>query len=443
MQEHRGHVELNGVRLGATLHWIEDRPRLEVAEPGGGIDVLPGQVDLAHFRSSTGVFSLLGLRQMRSQIRLGVGGTITYHLRLALEGALFPSLKDICSTRWTVYVEDLPSILHVTGLEHSMTFYSDDEVTLQWTLSAPPLVPLACGEAGLEVALGQDIETDPDRISALSVRFRYPAIIIFPTPVTLDTALPVIRGLQQLFSLLMGRVLGIDQAGLTLSPTDQGQMVTLHGLVGTRRTEFPAQKLVAFDGALGLAGLLDRWLVRADGLADAVTLHFQALEQHDLEPALRFQLFIQAIEAAHRRSAPPAEPVIAVAPILEVLRARGLASDVVDRVGGILAHAHEPGLRQRLKHYWDLFAAELAVLRPNLTRKAAIAGLAATRNFYAHRTDLTDQVLQGSALWNATELVKAISHLVLLRAIDAEIAGVGQAMITNSFVQFAYPENQP
>jgi hypothetical protein len=181
---------------------------------------------------------------------------------------------------------------------------------------------------------------------------------------------------------------------------------------------------------------LDRWLTRADGLSDAINLHFQGLEHRDLDPALRFQLFIQAIEAAHRRSAPPAGKPIAVEPILQALRDKGIANDVVDRVGGVLAHAHEPGLRQRLKHYWDLFAPELAVLRPGLTRKDAVGRLAATRNFYAHRTDPTPQVMDGPDLWDGAELAKAISHLVLLREIEVDVSGLGQTMITAGFAEF-------
>jgi hypothetical protein len=189
-----------------------------------------------------------------------------------------------------------------------------------------------------------------------------------------------------------------------------------------------------------LAALLDRWLVRADGLADAVNLHFQGLEQRDLEPALRFQLFVQAIEAAHRRTAPPAGSPITTEPILETLRSAGVADDVVDRVGGVLAHAHEPGLRQRLKYYWELFKSEIEVLRPALKQKAVISQLATTRNFYAHRTDKTSQILESADLWDATELVKAISHMALLHEIDAQTSGIGRAMLDNGFAQFAMRE---
>lgn len=110
--------------------------------------------------------------------------------------------------------------------------------------------------------------------------------------------------------------------------------------------------------------LLDAWLDRVDTLEDAIDLHFDALEQEDLSLPLRFQLFVQAIEAAHRRSGAPAGEPINVDVVVETLRERSVADGMIDRVRGMLAHAHEPGLRQRLRAYWDAFAPELAVLRP-------------------------------------------------------------------------------
>ena len=101
-----------------------------------------------------------------------------------------------------------------------------------------------------------------------------------------------------------------------------------------------------------------------------------------------------------------------------------------------MAHAHEPGLRQRLKYYWELFSDEIKILRPDLKKKEAISQLAATRNFYAHRTDKTSQILEGADLWDATELVKAISHMAILREVEAQTIGIGQSMLDNGFAQF-------
>ncbi len=110
---------------------------------------------------------------------------------------------------------------------------------------------------------------------------------------------------------------------------------------------------------------------------------------------------------------------------------------MIDRVSGMLAHAHEPGLRQRLRAYWDAFAPELAVLRPDLRRNTFVDRLVVTRNFHAHGLDLSSDVLEREDLWDGTEFIKAMSHLVLLQAIGADVSGVGQRMLDERFVRFA------
>lgn len=437
-QEHRGHVFFGEQRFGASLRLINNRFRLEVSDPEGSFEGgIPEQVDLLHFRTNSSYFSLLHLRRISSKTRLGVSGVSTFSVSLALEEALFPTLNDVRSDCWCVYVEDVAKIHHVTGLQHSIMLLPDDRISLNWTFNPAKPIVLDCPEAKLTVELGQDVKTNGDLVGGPSLAFKYPAKLRFEAPVDLDTALKKMNRVRQFFSLLMGRILGINEACLRLTEDGRPHDVGIHGLRATQLSEKPVKRIVSFDGPVELAGLLDRWLARADGLADAVNLHFQGLEQRDLEPALRFQLFVQAIEAVHRRTAPPSASPIVAEPILDTLRSTGIADDVVDRVGGVLAHAHEPGLRQRLKYYWELFAAEIKVLRPDLKQKAAISQLAATRNFYAHRTDKTSQILEGADLWDATELMKAISHMAILREIEAQTTGIGQSMLDNGFAQFS------
>jgi hypothetical protein len=361
----------------------------------------------------------------------------TFSVSLALEEALFPTLDDVRSDRWCVHVEDVAKIHHVTGLHHSIMLLPDNRISLNWTFNPAKPIVLGCPEAKLIVELGQDVKTNGDLVGGPSLAFKYPAKLRFETPVDLDMALERMNRVRQFFSLLMGRVLGINEACLRLTEDGRPHDVAIHGLRATQLSEKPANRIVSFDDTVELAALLDRWLVRADGLTDPINLHFQGLEQRDLEPALRFQLFVQAIEAVHRRTVPSSASQIVAEPILDTLRSTGIADDVVDRVGGVLAHAHEPGLRQRLKYFWELFAAEIEVLRPKLKKKAAISKLAATRNFYTHRTDKTSQVLEGAELWDATELMKAISHMAILRQIEAQTTGIGQSMLDNRFAQFA------
>lgn len=437
LQEHRGHVFFDEQRFGAVLRLVNNRLRLEVSDPEGSFkDILPEQVDILHFRTNSSYFSLLYLRRTSSKTRLGVGGVSTFRVSLALEEALFPTLDDVRSDCWCVYVEDVAKIHHVTGLQHSILLLPDNRISLNWTFNPAKPIELDCAEAKLMVELGQDLKTNGDIIGGPSLAFKYPAKLCFEAPVDLDTALKKMDRVRQFFSLLMGRILGINEAYLRLTEDGRPHDIGIHGLRATQLSEKPANRIVRFDGPVELAALLDRWLVRADGLADAVNLHFQGLEQRDLEPALRFQLFVQAIEATHRRTAPPSAKPIVAEPILDALRLKGIADDVVDRVGGVLAHAHEPGLRQRLKYYWELFSDEIKILRPDLKKKEAISQLAATRNFYAHRTDKTSQILEGADLWDATELVKAISHMAILREIEAQTIGIGQSMLDNGFAQF-------
>jgi hypothetical protein len=108
---------------------------------------------------------------------------------------------------------------------------------------------------------------------------------------------------------------------------------------------------------------------------------------------------------------------------------------------GVLAHAHEPGLRQRLKSYWDQFAAEVATLRPQATKSEFVGRVVSTRNHFAHRTDKDRQVLEGGDLWDHTETMKAISHMALLNEIGGNVAGLGKAMLDKRFAKYVLPTN--
>lgn len=66
--------------------------------------------------------------------------------------------------------------------------------------------------------------------------------------------------------------------------------------------------------------------------------------------------------------------------------------------------------------------------------------MVATRNYYAHRLDKITQVLTGKDLRNATELVKAISHMAILTEIGVNINGIGKTMKEKSFVNFIEPD---
>ncbi len=437
MEDHSGHVLIGERKLGATLSWKAGRLSLHIALPGGENLDLP-EDGLVRFRAATGYFTLLGLREGASRMLLGVAGSATVSVRHAIQSADFTSEAEIRSTSWMVYIEDLPEILHVNGLRQEIVSAEDGSTLFHWTFSPPKAVTLDCPQTGLTVALGQDFSTKGKTRDQAQMTFGYPLTVTFPEAVGLYDALPVMHRIRQFCSMLMGRVLDIERVVLRL-PQAEGRFhaADVFGVHPIKRSPRPARKIVHFESAQALAALLDTWLSRAESLDEAIGLHLQALEQEDLGLPLRFQLFVQALEAAHRRSGAPSGAPIDVATVADVLKEKGVAEDMVDRVKGMLAHAHEPGLRQRLQTYWDALATELSVLRPDYRKKAFVSRLVATRNYYAHGLDLSPDVLQAADLWDAIEFVKAMSHLVLLQAVGAEVSGMGQRMLDESFCRFA------
>jgi hypothetical protein len=380
---------------------------------------------------------LLRLQHLRSEARLGVGGVTTYSVQLAVEDVLYDNLEEIRARQWELYVEDLAKIIHVTGLRHSILFGENNAAILNWSFQAASPVVLTCPRSRLAVRIGQEMKTTGNPISGPGMSFRYLARCIFDEEMELFTALRSLHRIRLFFSLVMGRVLGIDEATLRIEGEESPHDAKIHGLIPIQRSDTPSDRLVGFEGPEDLGRMLDEWLVRFDDLSDAIHLHLDGLEQRRLPTQLRFQLFIQALEALHRRIAAgeAAEP-IDVEAVQETLRDRGIAQDVIDRVSGVLAHAHEPGLRQRLRGFWDQFTGELAALRPELARNEFVGRAVATRNHFAHRTDRDSQILTGTELWDWTETIKAISHMALVNEIGGHVAGLGQAMLDRRFVQY-------
>jgi hypothetical protein len=437
IEDHVGHVLIGERTLGATLSQSSGRLSLHVALGAGeGLD-LPRDC-LVQFRAATGYFTLLGLREGTSHMLLGVAGSATLSVHHAIKSANFTSLDDIRSATWMLYVEDLPEIHHVNGFVPDFAFGHGAAAHVSWSYSPPGMVTLDCPTSGLQVALGQDFRTSSDTRDQAVMTFAYPMTVTFAEAVGLYDALPVLHRIRQFCSLMMGRVLDIERVVLRM-PQEGGRShdAEVFGVHPVKRSDRPEHRIARFADPAALAALLDTWLDRADALEEAIDLHFEALEKEDLGLPLRFQQFVQAIEAAHRRSGAPVGDPINVDVVVETLRERGVADGMVDRVRGMLAHAHEPGLRQRLRAYWDALVPELAVLRPDLKRNAFVDRLVTTRNFYAHGLDMSPEVLKHADLWDGVEFLKAVSHLVLLQAIGADVSGVGQRMLDERFVQFA------
>lgn len=438
-QEHIGHICYNDKNFGAKLQFVNDRIYLDVYNPDkGNTDFLPEKMELLHFLSNIEYFSLLHLQCIRRKIKININSVNTYSVRFALEKGLFDKLDDVCSNRWRVYIEDIAKIYHVTGLEQYLDLTGDRSIVNLTYKQAKP-VELECHHDNLVVKLEQENIWNSDEIAGPSFTFKYPAVLHLEKPINLCTALKLMHKIRLFFSLLMGRALGINEAYLDIIDEEHLGEVNIHGIRARQSSDKPYQRIVNCNCSDELAILFDHWMCRADDLTDVISLHFQGLEQYDLETALRFQLFVQAIEAAHRRMVPPVEKKIDTKLVIESLRSNGGTEETIDRIQGVLSHAHEPSLRNRLTYYWDNFKDEIHVLLPNLDKKKMISRLVETRNFYAHRMDKTRQVLEGKELWDAVELLKAISHMIILQEIKAPVAGIGKSMLDNSFVQFTIP----
>lgn len=438
-----GEIVVDDVRRPATIAMEDGRLRLRVFDTEGGPNLgRTHDVELAHFRGNRNGFTLLRLQHLSSQARLGVGGVTSYSVQLALEDVLFDDVREISGSHWELYIEDLAKIVHVTGLHHSILFGENDAVILNWSFQAAPAVVLACPRSRLQVRIGQEMKTTGDPVSGPGMRFRYLARCVFDDEMELYPALQSLHRIRLFFSLIMGRVLDIEEVSLRIEGDGTPHDAKIHGLIPTQKSDTPAERLVSFASPEELARMLDEWLVRFDDLSEAIHLHLDGLEQRRLPVQLRFQIFIQALEALHRRTGggEAGEP-IDVEAVQDALRDRGIAESVIDRVGGMLAHAHEPSLRQRLRGYWDQFASEFAILRPNLPRNDFVGCAVATRNHFAHRTDCDRQVLTGADLWDWTETIKAISQMALVDEIGGSTAGLGQAMLNRRFAQYVMERN--
>jgi hypothetical protein len=437
---HHGYIALGEEQVSATLRLGGDEISLDVATTGFATN-LPERLELVRFSSNTGLFTLINLIRSRSNIRLGVAALSTYIGGLAFERAQFESKDQILSRTWSFHIEDIAKIFHVNGLNEEFYVSESSVVTVKYTVSTPPGVTLECPSNGIHVTLKQNFTTRGNKFDGPSLELSYPIDISFPEEVRLEVAVSKIYQVKQFFSLLMGRTLPISNISIQLPREISSQPVNIHGLRREESGKKPDRALITPESEAVLAQLLDLWLMRYDELRDAIRLHMSGLENTTLPLEIRFQTFVQALEALHRRTAPAKNGPIDTVPIRDALRERSINQDVIDRVVGLLAHAHEPGLRQRLTYYWNRYEAEIATLRPDQRRKPFISRVAATRNHYAHRTERDQQVFDYADLWDATETLKALSHMALLGEIGTDTSGIGRKILDLRFAEYVAHEH--
>lgn len=437
MESQTGNVTIDGRQMAATLSMIEGQLNLQVTNSESPLGhPSRTKIDLLSFRGSRNRFALLNLRQIGSHARLGVGEIASYDVDLALEDVAYDSLDDITGKTWRLHLEDFSKIFHVTGLQHDIIFDESGGLELRWFFKPAAQITLECPKARLKLLFGQSMKTGGDFFTGPNLNFRYPVTIVFEAEQQLNPALVVLYQIRSFFSLLMGRVLAIDELSLCLEDDMIRHDAKVHGLPSIRRNDKPNEPIVKFESQRALASMLDEWLVRYDQIEEAIGLHINGLEQRDFPWQIRFQIFVQALEALHRRTNSFESAAIDVDAVSAALAKENIPGEVIERVGGMLAHSHEPSLSHRLKCYWDQFSSEIEALRPSTKKQRFVERVVATRNHLAHRTDENSKVLKDGDLWDHTETIKAISHMALLSEIGCDVTGLGEVMLLKRFTQY-------
>lgn len=408
-QEHNGYVIFDDKSFGAKLYFSDEKIflNIDVLETNFEDEVFPDQINLLNFQSLNGYFSLCNLHLVSSEVLLNVGSTYTFRVLWSFKNALFQKQDDICSDNWSVNIEDFGQFQKLTGFKshcHENQWF--------WEYTPTSSINVNCPHGQFVLEITERFEINYKRKPKQVVfNFSYPAKLRFKQEIKFYNALKTIFSIRKFFLFFMGRVLNIDGAYFTLMDGDFQQQVDIYGFRNIQSSDKPLAPIVAFESSSGLEKLLDRWFEKIDQMDEAIDLHFQGLEQKELAPQLRFQLFMQAIEGLHRRMVPSSAKQADLNHVVKILEQEKIAPEMIDKVEGTLAHAHEPGLRQRLKYYWDLFSEEITALSPIFSKDKTIQKLVVTRNYYAHRLDKTAQVLTGKDLWNANRTCQSnFSH---------------------------------
>jgi hypothetical protein len=332
MESQSGYVTIQGTQKAATFSMVEGRLNLQVIDSESSYGLASSEtIELLPFRGSRNGFTLLGLRHRNTQVRLGVGGITNFWVKLALEDVIYTSRDEISGTTWFLYVEDIAKILHVTGLQQAITWGEDGKMMLSWFFQPAAPVILNCPKAGLELRIGQDLKTGGDPIAGPTMNFRYSIRLVLEREAKLYPALKLLNRIRLFFSLIMGRVLDIEEVSLRFEDGESNHDAKVHGLIATQRSDKPAECLVGFANPEDLASMLDEWLVRYDEIEESVHLHMDGLEQRRLPLQLRFQIFVQALEALHRRTATGTGAPIDVQAVRAALREREIPNDVIWR----------------------------------------------------------------------------------------------------------------
>lgn len=446
-----GSVIFDGKEFPAALHLTDEKMSINISElriinekdrckSNWPKSVVPNEIELLNFKSSIGsstsLFSLYKLHEENANFDFSGRSDTRFHISFAFKGANFKNFDEICSDNWKIDIEDIDKIHNWPKFEDVFDVDPSGKakgITSTYYPSKP--VTINCPSCDMKLELCRSLSFKKLSRNKQLRTFSYPINLNFTKPVDFNFALNKIYSVRKFFSFLFGRILDINSISMHINDNGIPATVDVYGFRKILRSKKPSNSIVHLNNISELSPLLDKWLEIEENIKLAVNLHYQGLELRQLNLSLQFQFFIQAIEALHRKTvSSEKQKDINTDKIYSTLRQADVPKDICDRIKGMLAHINEPGLRTRLKSYWDLFSEELTDAFPAIKKNDIINKLVETRNYYAHRPDKSENILTGYELLRAVNIVKMISHLAILKEIGVDTKGFGNIMKKERFI---------
>ena len=442
-----GSVIFDEKTFAAALHLTDEKMSINISElriinekdrckSNWPKSVVPNEIELLNFKSSNGLFSLYKLHKENANFDSSGQSDTRFHISFAFKGANFNNFDEICSDNWEIDIEDIDKIHNWPKFEDVVDVDPSGKakgVTSTYYPSKPVLIN--CPSCNMKLELHQSLSLKKLSRNKQLRTFSYPINLNFTKPVDFNFALNKIYSVRKFFSFLFGRMLDINSISMHINDNGIPATVDVYGFRKILRSKKPLNSIVHLNNIFELSPLLDKWLAIEENIKLAVNLHCQGLELRQLDQSLQFQLFIQAIEALHRKTVSSEKRKdINTDKIYSTLRQADVPKDICDRIKSMLAHINEPGLRTRLKSYWDLFSEELTDAFPAIKKNDIINKLVETRNYFAHRFEETENITTGYELLRAVNIVKMISHLAILKEIGVDTKGIGNIMKKERFI---------
>ena len=424
-EEHMGSVIFDGKEFPAALHLTDEKISVNISglliinekdlfKSDWPKSVAPSEIELLNFKSSIGsstsLFSLYKLHEENANFDFSGRSDTRFHISFALKGANFKNFDEICSDNWKIDIEDIDKIHNWPKFESPFDHVDSGKLsTNNQENTLAPSVFINCPSCDMKLELWRSLSFKKLSRNELLSTYSYPIILHFAKPVDFNFALNKIYSVRKFFSFLFGRILDINSISTEIDNDDIHATVDVYGFRKILRSKKPSNSIVHLNNISELSPLLDKWLEIEENIKLAVNLHCQGLELRQLDQSLQFQLFIQAIEALHRKTG-------------------------YDGVQKSRAKKDKIPLIQRLTDYWDIFSDELKDAFPDIKNDNILKKLVKTRNYFAHRFEETENITTGYELLRAVNIVKMISHLAILKEIGVDTKGIGNIMKKERFI---------